>query len=358
MCGNTNLDTTEISRICICGAGHQGISMAAHLALNGVKVRLWNRTEDNISKIKKTKQINCNGIISGTANLEMVSSDMAEAISDYVMVTTPSNAHRDIAKTLAPYVHENMVIILNPGRTFGAIEFAKTLIECGIDNLPHIAETQTIIYTCRKLNEDSATIFALKRNVKIAAIRQNSLAYILAKMPSCIKLYFNPASSILETSLSNVGMVLHCSPVMMNIGWIETEKVDFKYYYDGISYSVAGFLEKIDAERLAVAEAAGCPVESVVDWLKRSYYVQGNSLFECIRNNKSYKEIDAPPTIYCRYLMEDVPNGLVPVECLGAELGVKTPNITTIIDLANSVLNMDFRKNGRTFHLEKLKDFL
>ena len=144
---------------------------------------------------------------------------------------------------------------------------------------------------------------------------------------------------------------------MMNIGWIESDKVDFKYYYDGISKSVAHLLEKMDAERQAVARVGGYPVESVADWLRRTYSVDGADLFECIRNNGAYREIDAPPTLNTRYIFEDVPNGLVPVEAMGREFGVPTPNITTIINLACSVMDTDYRRMGRIFNSSQLKAY-
>jgi len=355
---NLCLNNKNTDRVLVCGGGHQGLSMSAHLALNGVKVCLWNRSPENIQEIIDTGEIYCQGIVNGTAKITQASSNIKEVISDFVMVTTPSSAHKDIAKALVPYVHKDMIIVLNPGRTFGAVEFAKTLTECGIEVLPHIAETQTIVYTCRRGQKNNTTIFALKEDVKIAALHGSDIHYIMKKMPKCLKPYFNIADSTMVTSFANVGMVLHCAPVMMNIGWIESSKVDFKYYYDGISESVANFLEKIDSERQAVAAKAGCPVESVADWLRRTYGVQGKNLYACIRDNESYREIDAPPTIHCRYIFEDVPNGLVPIETLGKELNVPTPNITTIIDLASSVLNQDFRIVGRTFSLEMVGKYI
>ena len=160
---------------------------------------------------------------------------------------------------------------------------------------------------------------------------------------------------MIATSLSNVGMILHCAPVLMNIGWIETDKVDFKYYYNGISKTVAKFLEKMDHEKVDVAAAIGVDIETTADWLRRTYEIEGSDLYSCIQNNQAYKEIDAPKTINTRYILEDVPNGLVPVEYLGRELGVKTPNITTIIDLASSIFNIDFRQTGRRFGIKDIK---
>lgn len=341
----------------VCGAGHQGLSMSAHLALNGLTVNLWNRTAKNIQEVINTGIIHCSGIVNGDAKIAKVSSNIADVIADFVMVTTPSNAHRDVARELAPFIHKEMVIILNPGRTFGAIEFAEELKKNGVQELPHIAETQTIVYTCRKNRKDSTCIYALKNDVEIAAIRGSDINYIMSLMPDCLKPFFKIVNSVGVTSLSNVGMVLHCSPVMMNIGWIESEKVDFKYYYDGISNTIAHFLEKIDLERQAVASAGGFKVESVKEWLIRTYGVTGNTLFECIRNNESYKEIDAPPTINTRYIFEDVPNGLVPVEAMGVEYNVPTPNITTIINLASAVMDQDYRQTGRRFSSQQLKQY-
>ena len=343
--------------IFVCGAGHQGLSMAAHLALNGNRVNLWNRTQQHIQEVLDTGIIHCHGVVNGDAHLAKVSTDIAETISDFIMIATPSTAHKEIARLLAPYVHRDMVVVLNPGRTFGAIEFADELEKSGVKELPQIAETQTIVYTCRKCGENSTNIFVLKRDVEIAAIRGSDINYILSRMPECLKPHYKVVDSVGLTSLSNVGMVLHCAPVMMNIGWIETKKADFKYYYDGISPSVAHYLEKIDAERQAVARAGGFEIESVREWLIRTYNVTGNTLYECIRNNESYREIDAPPTLNTRYIFEDVPNGLVPVEAMGFEYGVLTPRITNIINIACDVMDTDYRKAGRRFTSEHFKRF-
>ena len=344
-------------KIFVCGAGHQGLSMAAHLTLEGNNVHLWNRTQSNIQEVIDTGIIHCSGVINGDARIAKVSSNMGEVVSNFVMVATPSSAHKDIAKEIAPYVHKDMVIVLNPGRTFGAVEFAEELKKQGVKELPHIAETQTIVYTCRKSGKNSVTIFALKNDVQIAALRGSDINFIMDCMPKCLKPYFITVDSVGLTSLANVGMVLHCTPVMMNVGWIESEKYEFKYYYDGISKSVAHLLEKIDAERLSVARAGGIEVESLKEWLERTYFVTGNTLFECLQNNEAYREIDAPPAINTRYIFEDVPNGVVPVEVMGKEYGVPTPNITTIINLACSVMDQDYRKTGRRFTSEQLKQY-
>ena len=90
-------------------------------------------------------------------------------------------------------------------------------------------------------------------------------------------------------------------------------------------------------------------IETLVEWLVRTYDTHGSNLFECLQNNVYYKDIDAPLTIYHRYIEEDVPNGLVPLESAGKTHGVPTPATSLIIDLANMVMGKDYRKIGRKY---------
>lgn len=335
--------------VTILGGGHQGLAMAAHLSLNNVECYLWNRTLGNIQSIIDRKEIDCQGVMNGTAVIKQVSTSIKDVLQKTIMVTTPSNAHRDIAKLLAPYVDETYIIVLNPGRTFGVSDFISALKKYGCKSIPVVAETQTIIYTCRRIDDKSVMIYALKKDILISATNYSDTKKVLKSLPECIRKYFIPAKSYLETSFSNVGMVLHCAPVLMNIGWIENSKVDFKYYYEGISYSVANFLSKIDEERVQVAKGLGCEVETLVEWLHRTYNTVGNNLYEHLQSNVYYKEIDAPLSLNHRYIEEDVPNGLVPLESAGRACGIETPYTTLIINLANSVMEKDYRRIGRQY---------
>jgi opine dehydrogenase len=125
-------------------------------------------------------------------------------------------------------------------------------------------------------------------------------------------------------------------------------KGDFEYYLQGITPSIALVLERIDAERLAVARSLGlrnCPPWSGCTCPIRR---RGNGLYEAIRNTSAYQGIKAPPSIDHRYVFEDVPMSLVPIASLGRALGVATPTIDMIIDLACLMHRVDYRAFGRT----------
>ena len=60
-----------------------------------------------------------------------------------------------------------------------------------------------------------------------------------------------------------------------------------------------------------------------------------------------YYDIDAPNTLHHRYILEDVPYGLVTLETLGNLMRVDTSYTSLIIDLASKLLQIDFRATGR-----------
>ncbi len=335
--------------ITIIGSGNSGLAMASHLALAGHEVRLWNRTRETMGKMVDTRKVYTEGVISGEAQLSMVTSDISEALRGckMIFITTPASAHAYLAHEMAPYLEPDAAVILNPGRTFGAIEYYNILKELRPDLRIKIAETQTIIYTCRKLDVDRVNVLALKSDVLFSTFDASQNPAFLAELPEVLQPLLIPAISMVETSLGNVGMILHCTPMLLNVGRTESH-ASYHYYTEGITPSIARLLEKIDFERTNVAFRLGYHLESCEDWLKRTYKVTGDNLYECIQNNPAYQSIIAPTSMDYRYISEDIPYGLVPLEAAAKVLDVETPLVTMVIDLATHLLDHDFRGEGRS----------
>src|SRR4030067_3560671 len=99
----------------VIGAGHGGTAMAAHLALMGFSVTLFNRTPSHVEIIKKRGGIeldsNEEGGPHGFAKLAKVTSDIGEAIkhAEVIQVVLPSSAHADIAAPAAPHFKERQI---------------------------------------------------------------------------------------------------------------------------------------------------------------------------------------------------------------------------------------------------------
>ena len=347
--------------ISVIGAGNSGLAMSAHLALNNHKVTLWNRTPENIERLTKTKTIHTCGQITGAAKLDMVTSDINVALQnpDLIMIMTPATAHRDLAIMIGRTLKKACPIILNPGRTCGAIEFSHYFHLQDSNLQPLIAETQTVMHTCRKQSEDKVNIMALKDSVYIAGLGPMCNESLVEFLPFCIRGHFLPAQSMIQTSIGNVGMVLHCAPLLLNSGWTENPNFTYRYYSDSITPHIAAFIEQIDRERLQVAEALGYYIDSVTEWFHRSYptkYVKGESLYDVISRTEVYDDIDSPSTLHHRYILEDVPYGLVPLETLAHMMDIETSYTSLIIELACKMLRIDFRATGRSLKEINIQD--
>lgn len=338
--------------ITVIGAGNSGLAMAAHLSKEGNKVTLWNRSKATIAKLMETHTIYCKGIINAKVKIDLITNDLKKAVKnpDLILITTPASSHKELAKQLAMCLKKETMIVLNPGRTFGALEFQEIFKEWNPDLKQTIAETQTIIYTCRRTSEDSVNIISLKSDVLISTFDAAENHQIISRLPECIRKYFIPARSMIETSIGNVGMILHCAPLLLNTGWTESKNTIYKYYYDGITPTIGRLIEQIDGERVMISKILGLEVETTKQWLKRTYHVEGESLYECIQNNHAYTTIVAPCSLDHRYIFEDVPCGLVPLESVGKRLGLEMKSTSLIVELASVLMGVDFRKSGRNFN--------
>ena len=335
-------------KITIIGAGNGGLAIASHLALKGHSVNLFSIFKEELEPIISKGGIELEGVEEGFAILNKVTANIKLAIdgAELIMIVTPATAHAKIARDCASYLKGNQVVILNPGRTGGALEFDKVLTEEKIKNKPIIGEAQTLIYACRKINPTKVIIFGVKKSLSVASFPAKNIEKLI-KVLNKAYTQFVPAANVLETSLNNIGAIFHPAPIILNSARIESGE-KFDYYHEGITPVVATVLENIDGERLEVAKALKVKVQSAIDFLKDSYGVEADSLYQAIQNNMAYKGVKAPTVINVRYLTEDIPMSLVPIASIGHQLGVPTPNIDSIIKIGSTMLNTDFRKLGRT----------
>ncbi|TZE81590.1 NAD/NADP-dependent octopine/nopaline dehydrogenase family protein [Calorimonas adulescens] len=334
-------------KFAVIGAGNGGQAMAAHLSIMGFDVTLYNRSPEKIERLRQRGGITLEGEVEGFGTPDLTS-DIREAVkdADIIMVTVPASGHRDIAYAVIPYLKDGQVIVLNPGRTGGALEFNNILRQLNMDRRVTIGEAETLIYACREKEPGTIRINSVKNIVFFATI-PSFMVWPTVKMINKAYPQFVPAKNVLETSLNNIGAVFHPAPTLLNTGRIEADNDGFEYYLEGVSPSVATVLERIDMERLRVARALGIKLPSAKKWLEETYGAKGKTLYEAIQNTRAYKGIKAPATVNTRYIFEDVPNSLVPIASLGNEVGVDTPTIKSVIQLASCMHGIDYWENGR-----------
>lgn len=335
--------------ITIIGAGNGGLAFGATLIKQGISVNLFDKFPTILAPIIENN--NCVTLDKDgrkeTLQFSSVTDNLEDAIraSKYIFVVTPAFAHKEIAAELAKCIKKDQVIILNPGRTGGALAVKKILEEKGKSGVV-VAETETLLYACRKTSATDVCIYGVKDKVGVASLPANAINKIINDLSIYFPSFF-PYSNVLFTSLNNIGAIFHPTPFLLNIGKIES-KESFKYYHEGISPFIASFLEKLDEERLSIAKKFGVQLPAAKEWVEKSYGLTGNSLYDAIQSNLNYKDIFAPLDINSRYVLEDIPMSLVPLAELARVGSIETQYMNTIIDLASALYKRDFRKEGRS----------
>lgn len=336
----------------VIGAGNGGKTMAAHLALLGFPVTLYNRTASHVAAIKARGGIELTGpedCPSGFGRLARVTSDLGEALeaADIIMVVVPAFAHGALALAIAPHLRDGQIVVLHPGRTGGCLEFARVLREQQMTADVTLAEAETLIYACRSDGPAQARVFRIKEAVPLAAMPARRTDQVLAALADAYPQFID-GQTVLHTGLNNMGAIFHPALTLLNAGRIESTGGEFQFYIDGVTPAVASVLESLDRERVTVAASVGIQPRTAREWLEMAYNATGATLNEAIHNQPGYRGIKAPPTLQHRYITEDVPMSLVPIAALGDRYGVQVQTIKSIICLACIVHQTDYWRRGRT----------
>ena len=343
----------SLPRVAVLGGGHGGLATAAHLTLKGFPVTLFSFFEAELQPVREQNGVQLIGDVQGFARIDRVTTsiDVAVGDADIILVVYPALAQKSAATIFAGSLRDGQLILLTPGRTGGALEIARTLKRLAVDARVYIAESQTFMYAAEKRGPAKIHVAREKRTMRVSALPASDNDLVVGKLR---RLYpqIEPARNVFETSLNNIGAVVHPAPMLLNLPAIEraASGEHVRHYRELITKSICDLvLEPLDAEKVSIAKAMGLEAWTAQDWYRESYGVVGGSLFEVLQKNPYYAEF-AAPTHFLGYhhILDEVPNSLVPIACLGEVAGVPTPTIRSIVDLASAVCGFDFWEEGRT----------
>lgn len=344
--------SNQYFKVAVIGSGNGGQTIAGHMAAMGHNVILYNRTIDKLEKIIEKNGIHLTGAINTFGSISRITDNLKEAISgcDIIMIATTADAHGQLASEMLPFLKDEQIIVLNPGRTGGALEMRKIFNEGNLTAKVYLAECQTLIYACRQEEPGFVKVIGMKDRVYYATYPAKDITKVhlsLSKIYKCLL----PVDNILITSLENIGAIFHPTNVIFNAAKIERSE-DF-YFYNDMTPSVCSVLENVDAERLMIGNAYGIKLKPAEEWISYAYEgIPGNDLLSKMKYNPAYYKISAPKSLNSRLLTEDIPTGILPMIELGRVAGLKLPLMNAVYTLSSCLLDIDFRKKGRT--LERL----
>lgn len=327
--------------------------------------------------------------------------------SDVILLTHPSIYQEESARVLyeAGLTEKRTPLILSPSRTLAAPYLWRVLGE----GYP-IISLSTCLYSSKETGPSEVLIKRRKRTMvgSIDAPVEPHKLEALEELFLQTVFNFYPAT----TSLGNIGAVFHPGGYVYNWEDIQRNGSRFSFYMEGIAAKpdVGRKLGEIDQTRLAIAKEIGISVfgyhqepreeewkeimeelrakeeelkgigldynsttyyirhlrshhlhdvisnaiVSAQHWLDYTYGVQRipeESLSEAIKRTSTYQRLSVPQT---RYVEEDIPTGLVPLEALAKMLGIDHERITEVIDLYSELTGEDKRVVGR--NLEGFSD--
>ncbi|MEM2841880.1 MAG: NAD/NADP octopine/nopaline dehydrogenase family protein [Candidatus Bathyarchaeia archaeon] len=374
--------------IAIVGAGAGGYACAAHLSSLGHNVALYDRKSENLEPIEKYGGIEVigNSELKGLVKVKKLTMDIEEALesAEVILNPVPAIAHEYYAKACAPFVKDGQTII-TLGKGGGALTYSKVFEELKVRKRIFLGEINTLAFGVTKL----APLGGLANQIRIEAPVNK---FIVAAFPSkdtdrvheIMKTLFpkqNPrkGANVMETILVDYNALTHPPPMICNIARIESGDHSFHLFgRDALTKAVVNIIEKLDRERMALSKALGIkayPLEEevyMVGWnpvygqLAKGKEEKVLSLYEALHTE--YLEVcEGPFNIRSRHLTEDIPYGLVTFASIGDMVKVPTPVTKALITIAESLLQEDFWKTGRTverlgidpsWSLEELKRFL
>ncbi len=335
----------------VIGGGNGGQAFAGHLALLGQQVRLFDVMQNTVDMLNEKGGIQLEGAIEGFGKIEFATSDIEKAVTgaDVINLTLPSIYHVAMAEKIIPYLKDGQIVFLHPEQTCGGIMFRKLMKDMGCTADVVIGVTVTLLYAARLKEVGHVHLHALKQTIAIAAIPAKDNARLTNALCDILP-QLQVVENCLFTSLRNLNILAHPLPTLLNTSRLEAEPyIPFEYYRDGITPSIGKYIQHMDEECIAIAEAYGVEIPTIDKIYSEvyNYDCENNPLHVMYNNCPGYVGIMGGRTLRTRYILEDIPYSLVPTKVLADIAGVKIPYIDTVIALAHNMLPGEIEE-GRT----------
>lgn len=341
-------------KIAMLGAGNAGCAISADLTMHGHEVTLIKTShamhDDNFNFLLENEgkmTLDEFGDIKSVqiSKLSRDVSDIKDA--EIVILLIQTNFHEQLIKRIAPYLHNNQILLINPGY----LSTAYVLKHCPDKNII-VAEAESSFIDGRIMEPGYFRVGF--RNVRnpigiYPSVRKKEAIAKLDKLGE----RFVYLDSVVEAALHNPNLIVHTVGSVMSIPRIEKSKGEFCLYHDAYTrdnLATWRILEALDAEKMNILEKLGFARLSYVEACKYR-----NSLDDSMDAKEvflNYAEMPTrakgPTVVDSRYISEDVPQGLVMLEALGKALTVDTPITSGLISIASAALGRDLRAEGRT----------
>jgi opine dehydrogenase len=342
---------TEQMKIAVLGGGQGAHAMTADMTLRGLKVNMFELPEYSgpMDHALKTGKIEVSGVIEGVAVPNLITTDLEKALDGVtlIFIAVPTVAQKFFVKALKPHLKEGQTVVVIAGN-FASMKIAPFFGDIVQEGKILLAETSSLPYFARLVGPGKSLI-TFKTPVAVAAFPGKYTEQVAAQVR---KAYPNTTalSDILEAALCNFNMLGHPAGSLLNAGAIEFAEMNGREYFmyrEGCSPSVAKVVGAVDDERRAVASALGYQLTPLIDILHGLGFSDEPSIYKGLQS-PILTPGAGPKGLKHRYITEDVPYLLVPLAQLADLVGVDVPVVKSLITIASTLNDTDYRREGRT----------
>jgi opine dehydrogenase len=338
----------SLVHVAVLGAGAGGLAVAYEWASGGNDVSLYS-DEDHAQEVRAVRTrggIHAEGVIEGFAPVT-ATTDIAEALddADAVFVVTPAYATEVIARQARDHLRSGMTVVVCPASCVGSLAFKTAAGLDLFDETVLVGETSTLPYAVRAADGVARVFHRFDRSLYVAAAPRTGTAKVLELVRQAYP-HAEEAAGIFQTTLQNGNPVIHPAVTLLNAALIERTAGDFMFYEQGVTPATGHLMEAVDQERMAVASALGVTILSEPEIGVQQGYMREVNYTTGYSTAPGFRGIKAQPELDHRYLTEDVGYSLVFVTDLAHHLGVPTPVMNAVVEIASVVLRRDFRGEG------------
>jgi opine dehydrogenase len=335
------MDTKEYTmKVGIAGAGGVALGNAALLCRNGHTVGIWSPSGERTRRFADGASLTASGAIEGTFQPSAMTSakDMVEQ-NDVIILALPAYGHRMVIDAIASHLQPQHVVIISSHLSFAALYISKLLAERNIQ-IPIVAWSTTVT-TGKAPSQTEVRVGNVRAGVDMAVIPVKDSERGLSVCKELFGDRFLLKDDIITVALSNLNPQDHMGIALCNLTRIE--KGEIWGQNANITPAVGRLLESLDLERLAVAESYGKTVRTIFDHFALSFDISGASVAS-MSHDLSARGSDSPGPahIETRYVLEDVPYGLIPTLYLAELCGRTMPLHKAGIEIFGACYGRDF----------------
>ena len=332
--------------IAVLGSGNGGCAVAFDCANHGHSVNLFDFEifPDNIKRVQELGGIYAGGELEGFAPIHYAGHNIEQVLhrAELIIVVGPAYSTQPFAKACKPYLQKGQIVLVCPGSCGGSLAFKNGAGLAIRDSEIVVAETSTLPYAVRLVKAGKIRVFLkLRGGLFVAAVPASNTNKVLESI-SDVYPAMASAKNVLQTSLQNGNPVIHPTVTLLNAALIERTQGDFYFYEEGVTPAVGRLLKAIDQERIAIGNRLGVQVISEPEIGCTQGYMRESTYDRGYAEAPGFRGIQAQRNLNHRYIHEDVGYGLVFWQSLGKQIGVETPNIDALIQIASVLMGRDY----------------